>query len=499
MLRRRTGFSLSHACRRFWSRRRFRVRLQRATFMASRLPHPEDLIIAPATVPGDGARAVVRLSGAGLARLLGDVLVPVGPDAFAATGPARCVAARLAGTLAAEWGPLEVDVLWWPGPGGPTGGPLAEMQLPASPPLVDAVVAAACGRGARLARRGEFSLRSFLAGRLDLVQAEAVLAVVEARTPAELSAALDRMAGGAGRRLDAVRGQLLDILADLEAVIDFSDERSPDHAATADAAFWEAIDSRLGGAADALGEMHGFLAGRDAAATDLPRVVLVGRPNIGKSSLFNALAAEARALVADEAGTTRDWVGARLEGEGTACLLVDLAGLDRSTGVDADTVSAAAAAVARAEIARADVLVVCRDATDPGSPPDVPADVLRIPVLTRADRAADTPAVGEAASDGIATSVRGDRGIDRLRRAILAAVAGLDARGPTATVRMRVGVEAARGAIATARPGAGEALRDEALVAAHLGRAVAALDAATGRDMAADLLDRIFERHCIGK
>ncbi|MFM8379027.1 MAG: GTPase [Planctomycetia bacterium] len=468
--------------------------------MASSLPHPADLIIAPATVPGAGARAIVRLSGEGLARLLGEMLVPASPGAFAAAGPARCVAARLGGGLAAEWGPLAVDVLWWPGPGGPTGGPLAEIQVPASAPLVDALVAEACARGARLARRGEFSLRSFLAGRLDLVQAEAVLAVVEAHTPAELSAALDRMAGGAGRRLDAVREQLLDILADIEAVIDFSDEQSPDHVAPGDAMFWKTIDARLDAAAHALAEVRGHLAGRDAAAADVPRAVLVGRPNIGKSSLFNALAEGAAALVADEAGTTRDWIGARLEGAGTACLLVDLAGIDQSAS--AGTVAAAAEAVARAEIARADVLVVCRDATDAGPLPALPADIPTISVLTRADRAAGMQAAGGTVTDAtapIATSVRDRRGIDELRGAILAAVAGLEPRGPTATVRMRVGVEAAHGEIAAARTAAGGALRDEAVVAGHLGRAVEAIDAATGRHLATDLLDRIFERHCIGK
>ncbi len=464
--------------------------------MPSGLPHPADLIIAPATVPGDGARAIVRLSGEGLARLLGGMLVPASPEAFAAPGPARCVAARLDGSLATEWGPLAVDVLWWPGPAGPTGGPLAEIQLPASAPLVDAVVAEACARGARLARRGEFSLRSFLAGRLDLVQAEAVLAVVEARTPAELSAALDRMAGGGGRRLDAMRDELLDLLADIEAVIDFSDEQSPDHVAPGDAAFWRGIETRLDGASQSLAEVHRHLTGRDATAADLPRAVLVGRPNIGKSSLFNALAEGAAALVADEAGTTRDWIGARLEGTGIACMLVDLAGIDQSA--DHGTVSAAAEAVARAEVARADVLVVCRDATDAGSRLSMPGGIPTISVLTRTDRAAGAQDGGGVTAT-IATSAVDRRGIDELRQTILTAVASLEPRGPTATVRMRVGVEAAHGEIAAARSVAGGALRDEAVVAGHLGRAVEALDAATGRQMAADLLDRIFERHCVGK
>lgn len=464
--------------------------------MPSGLSHPADLIVAPATVAGVGSRAIVRLSGEGLAQLLGGLFVPATRDAFEAALPPRCVPARLGGGLAAEWGPLAVDVLWWPGPAGPTGGPLAEIQLPASPPLVDAVVAAACARGARLARRGEFSLRSFLAGRLDLMQAEAVLAVVEAHTPAQLSAALDRMAGGAGRRLDAVRENLLDTLADVEAVIDFSAEQSPDHVASGDETFWESIAQRLDSAARSLAAVHHHLAGRDAAAADLPRVVLVGRPNVGKSSLFNALTGGG-ALVADEVGTTRDWIGGRLEAAGTVCLLVDPAGID--TAADAGTVSAAATAVARDEIARADVLVVCRDAGDAAALPPIPDGVPRIAVLTRVDRAETMLAGNDHAPETIATSVVAHLGIDDLRRAIVAAVAGLEPRGPSSTVRMRVGVEAARGEIAAARAAADGSLRDEAVVAGHLGRAVESLDAATGKRMAADLLDRIFERHCVGK
>ena len=461
--------------------------------MPSRLAHPSELIIAPASVAGSGARAIVRLSGEGLATLLGELVVPEIDDAFVAPGPARCVAARLGGELAAVWGPLAVDVLWWPGPGGPTGGPVAELQLPASGPLVDAIITAACSHGARLARGGEFSLRSFLAGRIDLVQAEAVLAVVDARTPDELATALDRMAGGAGRRLHAVREALLDLLADIEAVIDFSDEHSPDHVAAADAAFWQAVDGRLATALRTLDEVAAHVTARDAAAGDLPRVVLVGRPNIGKSSLFNALAGGSAALVADEAGTTRDWIAARLDAEGTAAVLVDLAGID---GGDAlGPVAAAAIRAAEAEVARADVLLVCRDASDPGAVPAIPAGRERIDVLTRCDLGA----VGSACAGAMLTSSHERLGIDDVRRAIIAAVQRLEPRGPTATLRMRVGVEEARAEIFRAQVSAGAAGRDEALVAGHLGRAVVAIGTITGRDMGDDLLDRIFERHCIGK
>jgi len=461
--------------------------------MPSRLAHPSELIVAPATVPGSGARAIVRLSGEGLARLLAELVEPTPRDAFALPGQPRCVAARLSDELAATWGPLAVDVLWWPGPTGPTGGPLAELQLPASAPLVDAIITAACSHGARLARGGEFSLRSFLAGRIDLVQAEAVLAVVDARTPDELATALDRMAGGAGRRLHAVREALLDLLADIEAVIDFSDEHSPDHVAAADAAFWQAVDGRLATALRTLDEVAAHVTARDAAAGDLPRVVLVGRPNIGKSSLFNALAGGATALVADEAGTTRDWIAARFDAKGTAAVLIDLAGIG---GGDASgSVAAAAIRAAEAEVARADVLLVCRDASNPGAVPAIPAGRERLDVLTRCDLGA----VGCAGAGAMLTSSHERLGIDDVRRAIIAAVQRLEPRGPTATLRMRVGVEEARAEILRAQASAGAAGRDEALVAGHLGRAVAAIGAITGRDMGDDLLDRIFERHCIGK
>jgi len=478
-----------------------------------------DLIVAPATVGGPGARAVVRIAGDGLAELLA-ALVAAPPGGFARHGDAaRSVETTLSPeTLGEGWSAVPVGLLHWPGPAGPTGGPLAEVQLPAAGPLVDAVVAAACRHGARLARGGEFSLRSFLAGRLDLLQAEAVLAVVDARTPSELAAALDALAGGVGRTVDDIRDRLLDLTADIEAAIDFADERTPDAVPVADAAAWAGLERRLGAVAVDLDAVATALSGRDAtAAADLPRVVLAGPPNIGKSSLFNALLGRSAALVADEAGTTRDWVAGRLDsGPGEpACLLVDLAGVvdDPAAGdvADADLTVAEAdaafprpvdresAARARAEIARADVVVVCRDAAtaDVAPPPAGPPP--RLVAVTRCDLIAG----GVPPSNGpvFVTSSRSGAGIESLRSAVLAAVAGLPGGWSPAALRMRVGVAAAREAVGAAWSVAvagGEA-RDEAVVSARLHEAIAALDEATGAVIGADLLDRIFSRHCIGK
>ena len=456
----------------------------------------EELIVAPATVPGHGARAIVRLAGDALAPLLHTLCTAA--DWPRPGDPPRVVRATLAvGGLGREWGELAVDVLVWPGPAGPIGGPLAEIQLPASVPLVAAVIAEACRHGARLARGGEFTLRAFLAGRLDLVQAEAVLGVVDARTPEQLAGALDRLGGGAGRALARVRDELLDLLADVEAAIDFADETTPDAVPAAPA--WSPFATRLDGCFHAIGQATDSLSGRDAAAGDLPRVVLLGRPNIGKSSLFNALVGHDAALVADESGTTRDSVEACVRGgHGRDWLLVDLAGLDAAPQPGGDPLAAAARARADAEAARADVIVACRDAGDDGEAPAAAGSGLRIDVVTRCDRGA----ANAGATTGLVTSAAAGLGIAELRAAIDAAVAALPAP-ESATLRMRVAAAAAAESVAAARrqvaaAAAGGPL-DEAIVAGHLRTAAETLAEVTGAAIGTDLLDRIFSRHCIGK
>ena len=466
-----------------------------------------DLIVAAATPVGPGARAIVRLAGDGLDEVLA-ALVDVEPPGFAPPGGAgRLVTARLAGPLARDWGPIPVEILHWPGPSGPVGGPLAEVQLPASSVLVAAVVAEACRHGGRLARGGEFTLRAFLAGRLDLVQAEAVLAVVDAASPAELSDALDRMAAGSGGRLAIAREQLLDLVADIEAGIDFADETTPDGVPAGPD--WADVATRIKACDAAIATVAERLASRDVGSTALPRVVLVGPPNIGKSSLFNALVGHHAALVADERGTTRDWLEAPLGDEvGPRCVLVDLPGLEAGvargatqTGPEAfDAVAAEAQARGRREAARAAVVVVCLDAgsDDAAGPAGVLAasgETTRIDVQTRCDLA--------PVSTGLPTSSLTGRGIPELRSAILRAVAAVPPRSSPATTRLAVACEAARHSLAeaaaTAAQGAAGGFVDESLLAAGLRRGAGALADVTGAVIDVDLLDRIFSRHCIGK
>jgi tRNA modification GTPase len=484
-----------------------------------------DIIAAVSTPPGDGARAIVRLAGEGVEALLQRLIEadePGFPASASGHARTRLVHGRLAGDgLAAAWGAVPVGVLFWPGCRGPVGMPLAELQLPASMPLADAVVAEACRLGARLARGGEFTLRAFLAGRLDLLQAEAVLSVVDARSPDQLAAALDRMGGGAGRRLRGIYDDLLDLLADIEAAIDFADETTPDAVPTADAAARRSWSARLTALEAALADASAMLDDR-TAVNAVPRAVLLGPPNIGKSSLFNALLGRDAALVADEAGTTRDWLEARLEPEepdAAACDVVDLAGVeDDSSRASSDPLTEAAMEAARREVDRAAIVVVCREATcvsregRPSSGLEVataadqlPVNAMRIEVLTRCDRLSEKDRALLASTRGIAiaTSSRTGEGLGLLRASVTRAAGRVPPQGSAATLRLAVGLRAACEALGPARQAAARAasggMVDEALLAGQVRAAVEALGEVTGAVIGPELLDRIFARHCIGK
>ncbi len=223
---------------------------------------------------------------------------------------------------------LPADLFLWPQGRSYTRQLLAEIHTFGSPPLVDEILQSLCRNGARLAQPGEFTLRAFLAGRIDLTQAEAVLGVIDAADRNQLQAALAQLAGGLARPLGQLRSDLLDLLADLEAGLDFVEDDirfvTPDE-----------LNRRLAAAAETIDQIGAQLTGRDAA-TARPRVALIGYPNVGKSSLFNALVGNAAALVSTQAGTTRDYLSATIDACGMSIELIDTAGIlgDRSNGSD---------------------------------------------------------------------------------------------------------------------------------------------------------------------
>ena len=472
--------------------------------------HPDDTICAIATAPGGAARGIVRLSGRGAgaciercftAEATTDVTTEV--DWHGADHPIA-LSGRLA--VAALARPLPCDLYYWPTARSYTREPVAELHTLGSPPLLQAVLRSLCAAGARLAEPGEFTLRAFLGGRLDLTQAEAVLGVIDADDGRQLDVALAQLAGGIAGPLGRLRDDLLDLLAELEAGLDFVDE---------DIEFITAgqLETRLQTAARAIAAIAAQMSKRDLAS-DLPRVVLIGEPNVGKSSLFNALLRGARAcrvpaLVSSRPGTTRDYLTATIDLGGVRCELIDTAGVD--VEVSPEGIAGAARAVTDAQQREAHVRLLCLDATRPLGAQERSAterqhtsdekSLKSLVVLTKIDlqpaRDSDVAPI-----EAIETSSVTGEGLDRLCAALRAAVADAspDVGGVVAATStrcresLRLTTDSLERAEKVVRQGQGEEL-----VAAEVRTALAELGKVVGAVYTDDILDRIFSRFCIGK
>ena len=438
---------------------------------------PDEPIAAPASAAGGAVRAVVRLSGPGTPELLRSLFIPDDPAAW----PGR-TARRFGGELklAAFAAPVRCAALVWSTDRSYTGQPAAELHLPGSPPVVDAALAELYGAGFRSARPGEFTLRAFLAGRVGLTEAEAVLGVVDAGGAGELKTALDQLAGGVSAKLGPVREDLLDLLADLEAGLDFAEE---------DVSFVSpaATLGRIGAGRAAVAGLAAGAASR--AVGGLPAVVLAGPPNAGKSSLLNALCGRDAALVSPAAGTTRDDVTAELSLPGVRCELVDTAG-EESGG---DAVSAAAQTRRTAVLNAAALVLHCVPPGGDPAPPGTPAPVLI--VHTKADLRDNLWGAGPA---GPAVSAATGAGLDALKKEIAAALAETPPAGLTAATAARGG-DALRSAAAALERAAAAVPAGDEFVAAEVRAAVDALGEVLGVVYHDDLLGRIFGRFCIGK
>ncbi len=439
----------------------------------------DDAIAATASAHGPGLRGIARVSGPGAWRIATAGFEPDEPVDHAATRP---ILVRGNYRLPGLRPPLPADVALWPAPRTYTGQELAEIHAPGSPPLLALLLAHLLANGARPARPGEFTLRAFLSGRVDLTRAEAVLGVIDARDPRRLDAALEQLAGGIGGPVEALRGRLLDLLAHLEAGLDFVDEADVDPIARA------ALASELQREADALDALTDRLGRRDHSA-DAPRVVLAGPPNAGKSRLFNALLGDDHAIVSTIAGTTRDTLSAPCDCDGFVIELIDTAGIESA----ADAVTAEAQSRAAAAADRADALLACASVDAP--PVDVPSDDRTIRVWTKADVA--PPPSGDAR--WIVTSAATRAGLDALKRAIAAALRRREAEPASPTsARCRDSLLRAAASLRAASAAMLAGGGDE-LIAFDLRAALDDLAEVTGAVVADDVLDRIFSRFCIGK
>ncbi|GMQ80463.1 MAG: tRNA uridine-5-carboxymethylaminomethyl(34) synthesis GTPase MnmE [Planctomycetia bacterium] len=451
----------------------------------------EDTIAAVATPPAGAARGVVRLSGPGTATCLRDCFEPTaGPLLPALTRPAVVPGALRVLQLPT---PLPCDLFWWPTARSYTRQPVAEIHMCGSPPLLDAALETVCAAGARLAEPGEFTLRAFLAGRLDLAQAEAVLGVIDATGQRDLEIALAQLAGGISRPVRALREELLELLGQVEAGLDFADE---------DIALITAaeLDRRLDAAERQVRRLTDQMKARATSAASI-RAVLVGMPNTGKSSLFNALAARVRALTSAHPGTTRDYLVAPIELNEVACQLVDTAGTGGPRPAGRAAIVAAEMAVRQRE--QATLTLLCIDSTRllaawERDLLEAPGTSGRIVVLTKCDR----PAKTDLKLPAVKTSSRTGQGIAELRRRLRAAlVERTRSEGVSVgytTARCRQSLRLAAAAIGRGRALARDRLGDE-LVAAEIRFALDQLGQVVGQVVTDDLLERIFSRFCIGK
>jgi tRNA modification GTPase len=382
----------------------------------------------------------------------------------------------------------------WPTSRSYTGQPAAEIHTVGSRPLLESLLRRLFEAGARLAEPGEFTLRAFLSGRLDLTQAEAVLGVIDAADDRQFRLALAQLAGGLTGTLGGLRDKLLDLLAHLEAGFDFADE---------DLAFVtpEELDRELTAASESVtGLLRKMISRTDS--TELVRVVLSGWPNTGKSSLFNALLGKTGALVSEEAGTTRDYLTAEMDLGGARFQLVDTAGVQSEIAASADELRAATRAASDEQTRAAHIRLLCLESTRPLNPWEhdqlVTVEAGRLLVLTKCDAPGNTDFAGHS----VRTSSVTGHGLDVLRQRIREAV--LTARTPDAdvvagtAVRCRESLRLAAGCLDRARRLVRTAGGEE-LVAAEIRVALDEVGRVVGAVYTDDVLDRVFSRFCIGK
>ena len=455
---------------------------------------PDDTIVAVATPSGRGGLGVVRLSGPHATSLANDLLEHSAPLVARYATVSRIVDAGGPSVEAFD----RVVATFFPGPGSYTGDDVVEISAHGSPVLLERIVALACARGARLAEPGEFTLRAYLNGRLDLVQAEAVADLVDAVTPLQARIAFDQLEGTVTQAIGALDTDLFDLVARLEASLDFPDEGyhfvEPGLVAQGIAAIRGRVGVLLEGAS------------RGRLIREGCQVVVLGKPNVGKSSVFNALVGASRAIVTPMAGTTRDLVSDVVDLEGLAVRLVDSAGIRAtSDAVEAEGVDRARQAVS---VASAGIVVLDRSRPLEDEDHQVLEETessRRVVTMNKMDQPSRwTSEVLSLGSEEVvvAVSAMTGEGLDGLRGALRTVlVGGGDVYRDTPTVanQRHIGLLERAGASLGDAEGAARDGATEEFVLADLQRARMALEELTGKRTPDDVVNHIFERFCIGK
>ncbi len=439
-----------------------------------------DPIVALATPPGRAALAVVRLSGEGAFKVAEGVIT-----GFRAVPARRATLATFhdATSAAIDRGLYTV----FPAPASYTGEDLVEFSCHGGLVVPTRLIAALQAAGARPAHPGEFTRRAVLNGKMDLVRAEAVGDLVDATAPVQARAALYQLDGGLSRRLAALREELVDLQALLSYDVDFPEEDDgpvqPQRIISAMAGVAARIDRLLETAPAAERLREGAL------------VVLAGRPNVGKSSLFNALLGTDRALVTEVPGTTRDAIEAHTAFLGWPIRLVDTAGLWEAENV----VDRLGVAVSRRYVDAADLLLLCVEA---GREVEEDEEQFLAPRVLLTRTKCD---LSHGADAGVLVSSITGEGLDELRRSIAGRVFAdqlqlADLEPALTRARHRTALARAQTALRAAQPHLAPRPHGDAVLAAHHVReATLALDELLGAVDIEEVMDQVFSRFCVGK
>lgn len=451
-----------------------------------------DTIAAVASPSGPATRGIVRISGNEVATVVGGVFTATDTteDWQRAKRPKRVDGTIHLPNLGT---PLPAALMHWPTSRSYTGQPMSELHTIGSPPLLDAVLQGLFAHGARSANRGEFTMRAFLAGRIDLVQAEAVLGVIDAADHEELQTALTQLGGGITTKLAGVRNEILSLLGDLEAGLDFVEE---------DIEFISAaqICQRLRVCHATLIELS------DDSATRLPsghrrRIVLGGLPNAGKSTLFNRLIGSSKAIVSAIAGTTRDYLSSVRPLGGLQVEIIDTAGWETAC----DLIMQQAQQLRSEQMQTCDLLVWCTAA-------DLAEDLCQennrlrkelsgkdVPVLDVTTRC-DLPKGGVSGPMQISAAT-GD-GINELLEGMLEQLqsdqGGRSELLSTTAARCRDSLQRSLTSIDSAISAAEHRQGDE-ITAFELRATLHEIGTILGEVYTDDILDHIFSNFCIGK
>jgi tRNA modification GTPase len=448
----------------------------------------EDTIVAISTPPGRGGVGVVRLAG---------------PEARTVAGPMLRLKHQMEQGRAL-FGELvdpasgsridEVVVTFFQKPHSYTTDDIVEISCHGAPLVLRHVVDCAVQGGARLAEPGEFTMRAFLNGRIDLAQAEAVRDLIESRTLYQAKVAAQQMGGALSHRLQPQKQKLVELIAALEAGIDFAED-------DVDVVPAAQIRQRIAEICQPLSELAGSFAFGQLVNEGLV-LAIVGRPNVGKSSLFNRLVERERAIVTATPGTTRDLVSETVSLDGIPVKLIDTAGLRWAL----DEAEAIGIRKSMEALADADVVILVVDASQPPSADDeeLAARLADRPAIL-VENKADLPAPKTVRFGGRLTTVRTSalrgEGLQDLKKLIIEQVAGNGAQfesGFLTNARHRSLVARSLDALAAADGAAAAGIPHEMLLL-DLYNALRSLDEITGATTTDDILNLIFSTFCIGK